>query len=178
MREYDDDELLTYYFVIVKDRNTSRIQAWTDKKALAELYMEFHKCSKFKLKKVTASVSELVKITDENRHDQLELVNLTIRNRDKSKPNKLTTLITIPATQSECVFLEEETNSFLSSRIDYGALSNLLPYLKSKYQQALADILLPDVVNAVVYGKMSPKLQNCEIDQLSVLIRHFPDSFG
>ena len=41
---YDSNDIVDYYFIMVTDRNGTRVQAWTEEKVLAEAYMEFHNC--------------------------------------------------------------------------------------------------------------------------------------
>lgn len=175
MKKYEPGDTATFYFVVFDDDDNKRIVGWTDDKMLAKFYMEFHNCKRMDLKSKTATVEELYQIINENVHDEINIYNFIIR--DSGKKNKTTT-VSAPATETEWNFVMSETNTFMESRIAYGALNEIIPFLKDKYQRALRDILLPTVIMQVVHNKRSKQLEQIEFDQLMILYNSFPDMFG
>lgn len=174
-KKYEKGDLATFYFIIVEENNNSRIQGWTDEKVLAESYLEFHKCKKFKMKSITKSIDEIYKILEENVHDEITIHNLIVKDRDK--PGKVKT-IPVPVTETEYTFIREETNTFMTSMIDYGYLNSVIPYLKKEYIKALKSIFLLPVINHVVHNKPSELTTYMQCDELGVLFRSFPENFG
>ena len=59
MLRYEPGDIATFYFIIKEDGNNKEIKAWSDKKQLVEFYMDFHKCPKFRLKKITKPIEVL-----------------------------------------------------------------------------------------------------------------------
>lgn len=178
MNRYDPDELVTFYFVIMSSDGIygeDRIQAWSDRKDLVKAYMQFHKCPHYRLKKITKPMHQMVEILDENNHDEINMYNITTR--DPKHP-KRTKRIVIPATVTEQLFINEEIANFMMTQIDYAFLANAVPYLKPKYQRALEQVLLMDIIRKNVHGQNPVSLQKVEMDQLLVLVRSFPEHFG
>jgi hypothetical protein len=138
--------------------------------------MEFHKCPKFKIKKVTKPIEEIHRITEENNHDEIAIGNFYVKDREGKLGDKK--LITIPITENEFRFVREECATALASRIGYAYLNGALPYLKGKYQEALADIYLSSMINKTVHNKNDKYNQVIDFDQLMVLFKSFPDEFG
>lgn len=179
MKLYDPVDTMTCYFVILDDGEHRQIRGWTDSKALAEAYMEFHSCKGMTLKSMTNKFSIIVDIINENTHDEIRIYNITIRDREKKKKHQNNTKeISIPATEVEMMFLRDEGASFMYSRISYSYLNSAFPYLKDKYQKALNHIFLPDVINRVLHNRTSPIVESIQIDQLSLFVRSFPEQFG
>ena len=177
MAKYEPGDIVTYYFIISDEDGHSNIKAWTDNKDLAKFYLEFHKCKNFRLKKFTKPIEEISKILEENRHDDIMLANVVIKNPNHKK-GKETKMVVIPLTQTEQLFINEETTNFMSSRIDYGYLNGVIPYLKKKYQHAIEKTLLQDIIKLVVHGCQSSIVQSIQFDHVMVLFRSFPDNFG
>ena len=136
MLRYEPGDIATFYFIIKEDGNNKEIKAWSDKKQLVEFYMDFHKCPKFRLKKITKPIEEIRKITEESYHDEITIGHIRVRDREKKKGD--VKLITIPATQNELNFLSEESSNFLSTSMEYSYLNGVIPYLKKKYREALS----------------------------------------
>lgn len=180
MSKYENGDIVTYYFIIFEDkeRDEKRIQGWTDDKSLAKIYLEFHNCKHLILKSVTKTIDEIAKILEENRNDEIQIVNINVRNREKHKKGEECVGMAIPATRTECQFINEETANFLLQDIRYSYLNTAIPYLKNKYQSALNDILLWAVIKKVCDNKENQILKYIELDQLLVLFRSFPDLFG
>ena len=177
MAKYEVGDIVTYYFIIVEDSNGKRIQAWSDHKELVKYYMEFHKCKQFVIKSLTKPIEEISKILEENLHDEIKIHNMIIKNKDGKKEKEWKT-IPIPATETEYMFISEETNTYIASRINYSYLNESIPYLKGKYQRALHDIFLTDVIKKVIHGQNPKSTQMIMFDQLMVLFESFPDNFG
>ena len=179
MAKYQSGDIVTFYFVI-KDMGSEKIiQGWTDNKEIAKFYIEFHKCKDFKLKKITNTIEEINKISEENWNDEIKLFNIITRNRNKkSKHDDNFETIAIPATETEIRFVREETSTFLASRINYGLLNEVIPYMKKKYRDVLESIFLTDIIRKVIYNKNERITQLVEIDQLMILYKSFPENFG
>jgi len=176
MERYDRGDIATFYFIINDDGKNKAIRAWTDKKQLAEIYLDFHKCPNYRLKKVTKCIDEINEILDENNNDEIVIGNIYMKDPDRKKGN--VKIVSIPVTQVEITFINEECETFLSSRINYSYLNGVIPYLKKKYREALTDIFLPSIIKKVVYNKNDMINQDIKFDQLMVLFRSFPDDFG
>lgn len=176
LAKYERGDTATFYFVVVKDKNGGRIQAWTDNKELAKSYMEFHKCKQYKLKSVTNKVENIYNILDENLHDEIQIANLTVRNPGSKRD--ITKFISVPMTRTEMMMVNSETSSFLVSRIGYSELEEYFMSFKKKYRNALENLFLLDVMMSVIHSQNTPTILNLELDQLMVLLKSFPDHFG
>lgn len=178
MAKYEHGDIATYYFIVIEDSDIKRIQAWTDKKELAKVYLEFHNCKNLVMKSMTKSIDEIAKILEENWNDEIQIVNITIKNREKHKKGKETITVAVPITKTEGVFINEECANFLIQNVRYSYLNTAIPFLKGKYQRALNDILLWPVIKKVCDNKQHPILEQVEMDQLLILFKSFPDMFG
>jgi hypothetical protein len=177
MLAYDPGDSATFYFVVRDNEDgTRKVRGWTDRKQLAEFYMEFHKCPRYSLKKITKSIEEIHEITEENNVDEIILANIYIKDRDKN--NGESKIIVIPATENELQFLNEETQTSFSSRIGYSYLNGVIPYLKKKYISALEDMFLSSLILKEVHNKRDKYNQKIDFDQLMLLFRSFPEEFG
>ena len=116
MDNYSRGDIATFYFVIY-DTDDKIIKAWSDNKQLVDFYLKFHSCKKFSLKKITDTIENISKVLEENYHDEIVLYHALIKNKKSSK------LVTIPATQSEINYINEECQMFLYTRIDYSYLN-------------------------------------------------------
>lgn len=181
MAKYDVDDIVTYYFIIHKYQGNTgeitQIHAWTNNKLLARYYMEFHNCKDLVLKEKTDTLKKIVAITEENVHDEIGIRDLITRDPD-NKSGTGWTHIRVPLTNNEARLIDEECHSMLSSSIRYDYLESAIHYLKPKYQRALRDILLIDVISKVLHGKEPNILQHIQLDQLSILYQSFPTYFG
>ncbi len=178
MRKYEVDERVTFYFVIFDDGDNNRIQAWSDNKDYAKMYMNFHQCKNYKLKAVTKRFDDMVTILNENYHDEIELCNIRIKNVENHKKGHESRMVMVPLTSTEHMLVDDESVCFMASRVDYQYINGAFHYLKDKYQRVLKDIFLYDVMNKVIYEKQSKFTNNVETDDLMVLFRSFPDHFG
>lgn len=177
MKIYEHGDTATFYFIIAEYDDRKDIKGWTDVKQLAEFYIDFHKCPRFRIKKVVKPIEELNVVLDENNNDEIVIGNIYMKDTE-SKNNDNMKIISIPVTQNEMSFINEETSTFLSVRVDYSYLNNAIPYLKNKYQEAMNDILLTSLIKKVVYNRNDKVNQVIKFDQLMVLFRSFPDDFG
>lgn len=175
MKKYDSGDMATFYFVVKENHQEKEIKGWTDIKQLAEFYMDFHKCPSYRLKKITKTIEDIVRITEENRNDEIEIVNIYVKDRDNIGDVKI---IVIPATETERQFIREETETCFASRIAYGYLNGAIPYLKNKYKEALNDIFLLSIINKTVHNRNDKHNRRIDFDQLMVLFRAFPNDFG
>lgn len=179
MQKYEGDEIVEFYFIIMNDNGNKRIQAWTDDKQLAKIYYEFHSSKHFTLKRVTKPIGEMYKVIEENINDEIQIANIKIKNYErKSHNDEEYKIICIPATRTEMTFINEESATFMMSRVNYSYIDSTIPYLKDKYQDALNDIFLTPIIQKVIYNKDSKITQLIELDHLMVLFRSFPDMFG
>lgn len=177
MAKYDEGDLATYYFVVNDDGNNKQIQGWTDNKALARYYMEFHNCKRFRLTSLTKPIEEIAKILEENNNDEIQIRNVLVRN-PKGKKGKNAKYIQIPVTGTESAFINEESAMFLASTQNYSYLDSAIPYLKKKYRDAIEAVFLSDVIKKVIHNQNPRSITEIELDQLSVLLKLFPDNFG
>ena len=173
MRVYDPDDIVTFYYVVTD----GIIKGWTDDKDLVKMYLDFHACKSYQLKKMTCPFSKTVKILNENTHDEIQIHFLDTR--DPKNKNK-TKLIAVPLTGTEAMFIHDEVQTFMATSINYSYLYSALPYLKKKYRDALKGILLTDISQYSVSGGQVGDLDilaEIQFDQLKVLYRNFPDQF-
>lgn len=173
MKRYEEDDVMTCYFVVDDRGDCKTIRGWTDDKEYAKLYMDFHKCKSYKLKKMTDTFREVVKVIEENANDEITIYNMNTKNaKGKSKA------ITVPLTETEHTLINEEANTFISSRVNYGYINEAYYYLKGKYRKGLKMILLEDIMKNVVYSKNTKLVLSLEIDDLMVLFHSLSDQFG
>lgn len=173
MKRYEEDDNMTCYFII--DERNNIIRGWTDNKEYAKLYLDFHKCKYYKIKKITNTFREVLKIIEENSNDEISIYNINTRSNKKHESSKD---IAVPLTETEGMLINEEANTFLSSRVNYTFINEAFYYLKGKYQKALKSIMLEDVMKNVIYSKRSKIVLDLEIDELLVLFHSIPDQFG
>lgn len=179
MAKYETGDIVTFWFVIYHDpRHGKRIQAFSDNKNLVKFYMEFHKCEQFSLKSLTGTIDSMIGIMNDNTLDELEIASVYTRDPNAKKGRNKMKLIQVPMTQNEMAFVKEDSVDFLSSQINYSYLAEVIPYLKEKYQRALDDILLTDIIQSVVHQKRSRKLELVDIDQISLMPKLPNSHFG
>ena len=178
MAKYQPGDIVTYYFIIKEFDGNKIIQGWTDNKELAKFYMDFHKCKKFRIKTITDSIEEINKIREENWNDEIKLFHIITRNRNKKHKDEDSITICIPATETECQFIRDESNTFMSSRINYSYINDAIPYMKNKYQKVLQSIFLTDIIRKTVYSQNMKFAEMIEYDDLMILFRSFPENFG
>lgn len=172
--KYEPGDIATFYFIINNSSNRNYIKAWTDDKNLAEFYMMFHKCPRFKIKKVVRSIEEINKMIDENYFDEISIANIIAKDNNSDDGKKL---ISIPLTGSELQVINDECNSFLSTFIEYSYISNSMSYLKNKYLEILDDILLVPIIDYLQSNVIDKRLGEIDMDQMIILLRSFPDDF-
>jgi len=174
----EGDDIVTYYFIIHHDRDIKRIAGWTSKKKLAEAYMKFHNCPDFELKKVTRTLDEIYKITqEENLHDEIGISHIYTRNRKKDRSDELKIII-IPATKSEMNLVKTECDTLFAGRIDYTCIDRAFPYLKKKYREALEILFLGSILRKAIHNRSDKYNSVIEFDQLMVLFKSLNSSFG
>ena len=179
MAKYEDDEVITYYFIIKEDDFGKKIiQAWTENKTLAKYYMEFHKCKDFRLKILTDTSKNISKIVEENLHDEILIYNLITKNRKKNKKGEDIVTIAVPLTSTEKKFIQDEIETLGATSVDYGCINDAMSYLKNKHQQTLQSIFLLDMIKSVVYSQNNKFVHNIEFDELMLLYKHFDYNFG
>ena len=173
------DEEVTFYFVLIESDGRKQIKAWSEDKAYVEFYMKFHTCKAMSVKKMQGYYGDIVNILNENLHDEIHMYNILIKNPDVSKRKKHPVKqIAIPATDTEIMYVNDEINSFLSTRIDYRFIEACLPLLKGKYTRALHDCLLIPILEKVMHEKNSPIVSSLQEDQLGILTEAFSEQFG
>lgn len=172
MKKYEEDDEVVFYFVIYERGNEKCIRGWSDNKDLVDAYMEFHMCRYYRVKKQKDVLSEMYKILEENTNDEIQLYMINTRGKHGSRS------ITVPMTLTEFTLVQDESNGFISSRVNYSYINECSHYLKGKYKNALKVAGIEDLVNLVVYGKTSKLLDHCEIDNLMTLYMSLSDQFG
>lgn len=172
--KYQDDDLVTYYFVINNDGKNSTIQGWSDNKNMIKCYMEFHSCKRFHVKELTKTFEEIARILDENNNDEIKIFNITTRS--KKHPHRVE-YIPVPMTATEFSFVNSECQSFLSSMVNYTFIDSALPYIKERYKHDLKMTMLLDVIGSTVHAKHSKLIEEVQFDQLMVLLYLFNQNF-
>lgn len=178
MARHGSDEV-TFYFVLISNGGHTQIQAWSENKDYADYYMKFHKCRAMSIKKMHGFYEDIVKVLDENFHDEIHMYNITIRNPDvtKRKKHPLKAMV-IPATDTEIMFINGEMSSFMATRVDYHFIEACSHFLKGKYLRAMNDCLLTPVMAKVIHEQNSQITSSMSFDQLKILVESFPDHFG
>jgi len=178
MAKYQNGDIVTYHFIIKSINGDKIIQGWTDNKEIAKFYFDFHKSKYFTIKSITDTIDNISKILEENWNDEIKIFNIITKNRTGKRKDGEYINISIPATETEMMFIREESISFMSSRINYGLINEAIPYMKKKYQDILKSIFLPDIILKVVYSRNSKFVQSIQFDDLMILFRSFPENFG
>lgn len=180
MQKYDYlTDQVTFYFITVTDPTNGEkwIKAFTDNRDLANFYLDFHHCPNLGLRKLTGTLEEIIPIVNsECRNDEIDVYHFQMRAR---KPGSdLTELVSVPATQQEYTQVQEQAQTFCSSKVNYHDINEVLPRLRGKYQSALATIGLLDVIGNVIRGKHTRFTREIAIDELRILVKFFPVDFG
>lgn len=176
MKRYDDDDIVTFYFVINDNGVKQQIQGWTDDRDLAKAYMDFHRCKNFRMRSITKKYIEILKILEENNNDEIKVVNLTVA--DDSKKKRRAKIVAAPLTDTESQFVNEECASFMSSTINYSIIDSALPYMHKKYQKIFRDVLLIDAIDKAIHNRHPKSIESIQLDEMRILLRSFPDNFG
>lgn len=175
MNNYDLKDQATFYFIILKGTLDNELRAWTDNKSLAEFYLKFHNCKKHELRKVTKPYKHIVPILNENINNAIEIMNIITTETKGSKKRAMT--IQIPMTREELGLINDTTSTFCSNMVDYSDINEYMHKLKPKYQRAIVNIGLSDVVDHEVYNNRSEFTKSTDLDQLKLLFKLFPDDF-
>ena len=180
MKKYDGDDEVTMYFIIRRrkhaDPEDAMIAAYSDNRALAEAYIEFHNCDIFKLKTIHEKFDNICKILNENPHDEIEIVNISVRDPDNPHKSKL---LAVPMTRTEQVLVNGESISLMATRINYSAISASMDFFKDKYRKAFEVLHFKDAIDVARESKhVSKFISSIEIDDLVVFYRSCPDIFG
>jgi len=173
---YDNDEYNKLYqnYKTDKKLNDNRIKAWSDSKSLAKFYLDFHNCENFKTLKVEGSLEELSEIMNENINDEINIVNIKIKDPDKPYKEKV---VQIPMTDEEIGLVIEAQDGYLNGKIDYGIIWKYYHRMKEKYRRIFDNIFLTDIINKHHNGGSSHYLEKIGFDQLGILYRLFPNEF-
>ena len=158
-----------------KEMNKDSVKAWTDKKALAKFYLEFHKCKNFKTIQVDSTMGNLSEILDGCIHDEIQIMNIRIKDPEKPYKEKI---LQIPMTQSELDVIVDQEKMWSSSMIDYGVLEKYYYKLKNKYKKIFDGIFLTDLIMNIQHGEESKYLKKIKQDQLALMYLLFEDSFN
>lgn len=173
--KYDSGDIVTYYFIINDDGKNKMVQGWTDNKKLAKFYLEFHNCKRFSMKILTKTIEEIAILLEENNNDEIKVMNITIRD---SKNHDRVKYASVPMTNTEFMFINEECKSLMASVVNYAFIESAIPYLKNSYMKDLKMILLLDSIDSTIHGKTSAIIKEMKFDQMMVLLQSFPDNFG
>lgn len=167
MPKYEEGEIITCYFIT--DEDTKEIKAWSKSKQLAEFFMEFHNCKKYKLKKITNTIEDIILITEENKHNEIAMASLYTRNRE-GRAGEIE-LISLPLTDIENNLVSTETDTFFAGGVNYAFLNDRIEFLKDKYYYALSALLLNSVIKKVVHNNADDRISYVHMDQLSILLK-------
>ncbi len=178
MNNYDADDRVTVYFIVYNEFGEKIIRAWSDNKDYAKAYMDFHKCKNYKMKSLTDTWRNVVNIVNENINDEIELVNINVKNDKKHKLGQECKLMVVPITTTERILINDESVTFMATRVDYSFIEEAFYYLKDKHQKALKSIYLKNVMDKVIHEKQSKFTDYVQMDELKVLFRSFPEHFG
>lgn len=177
MKQYDPDDVITCYFIVMEDSGRRIIKAWSDNKNFAKFYMDFHKCDSFTMKAITKKARDLIDIINENTNDEIMIARLKIRNPDRSKKHPTKT-VEVPITETEHALIRESLGDLMGLRVDYSFLRDVLPYLKGYYRKGLEMLMLPEAIKQAVYNKPGQMWKDCEYDELIMLFVSNPEMFG
>ena len=172
LKKYDPDEEVTVWFVVGSNPGGDYIQAWSDNKDLAKIYMEFHNCKSYHLKKRTDTLERIVEILNENTNDEISIYNVYTRGKHQMK------LVQLPLTMVEYTHIQDEAAVFMPTKIDYAFLNDCLFLFKKRWKQALDGVMLTDVLRFVIHNQRSSIIDGLGIDEVKLLVREFPDNFG
>lgn len=184
---YDMDDQVTFYFVTYREKgiSTPLIKAWTDDKVLLDFYLKFHNKKSFKVRTVKDSYKNVVTLINNSCiHDEIMLVNLITRHREAyrqactRKPKNGITTVMLPLTIQEHCHVDDNAREFFSSEVDYSFINRFTNRLKGKYQKALGQIGLLDVVDQAIMNKPSKFVRSVEIDEVMILLRFFRGDFN
>lgn len=162
---YDLNDEATFYVIY----NNRDVVAYTDIKELAKAYLSISNNKNLKCQVVEGLIQDIRKnITEINYHSEIKLrvVNTFDNKKEKS--------LMVPMTKNDEHLFSDNLNNYLYQYIDYYLLSTMVPYLKSKYNQALSSLLLPEVIDSVIYGKHSDSLLNdVKLDEVKLFASLF-----
>lgn len=175
MKSYTTDDQVTFYFIISEHSSSNEVKAWTDNKTLAEFYMEFHNCKRYRLRTVKKRYKEVVPILNENHNDEIEVVNLVTKSDNKKDDGYK--IIQIPATTAEMSHIRDAQSTSCSTLIDYSNINKFITLFKKKYQKAFGDIGLTDTIKHEIYNKSTEFTDNLQLDGLRLLFRLFKEDF-
>lgn len=169
-------EICEFWFVINMDKDGNYIQAWSDDKDMAEFYMAFHGTKRFKLRRVEDTLQNLNKMVNDYITSEIVLYNGVTREITGKKPWETTDVI-IPTTKNEVDVISVERQNFMASTIGYGQLNDVFPILKKKYQEALKELYMWDVIKMVIHNKKSTIVQKIEFDDVRLMFKLLQDNF-
>lgn len=175
MRDYDLKDQVTFYFIILNNGKNNDIRAWTDDKNSAEFYLKFHNCKKHELKKITKTYKSIIPILNENINNRIEIMNILSAEKKGNKKRVIT--VQVPMTRDELGLINDTTDTFCSNMIDYSSISEYMHKFKHKYQKAIVNIGLPDVIDHEVYNNINEFTKSIDLDQLKLLFKLLPDDF-
>lgn len=178
MAVIEDDDIVTYWFVIREEERGKYIQAYSRDKKLVKAYIDFHRCPRFTLKEITDKMKNIVPIINQHVHDEIAIIGISTKDPEAKKGQYKMKLIQIPMTEEERLMLEENVKDYMQIDIPYGYLNSVKPYLKKKYRDALDAVFFPDVVNHVLYHDDPQRLRYVTLDQLVLFIKTNRANFG
>lgn len=173
------DQLVTFYLVI-NDRlefDDARIQAWSDQKDLAKFYMAFHRCKHFTLRKITDTLYNMNRLLDECYHGEITLYNAVTKDRSKKRSSAYK-YVRVPMTNNEIAIIKAENSGLAGTAVNYTILNDLYPYMSKKRKRLANDMMLTDAIKATIHNQPSQRIMGVKIDELYMLYRIFPETFG
>jgi hypothetical protein len=180
MKSYDLSDRVTFYFVCAMDNNGNHmmIKGWSVVKAMIDAYMKFHQCPSFYVKKITDTWENIVRLLNEETHDEIKIANLITKNRSGKRKKDPVDIVSIPITDGEHMHVNDQVTTTCSTYVDYTLLNKHVRHLKQKYREALAFIGLNEVIDKEIRNKDSRFMKSLILDELMILVKFFPAEFG
>jgi hypothetical protein len=172
---YDLKDQTTVYFVISEHSSNNEIKAWSDDKMMAQFYMEFHNCKRYRLRVVKKIWKEMVKIINDNSNDEIEIMNLVTKSDDKKDDGYK--IIQVPMTTTEMSIISDTVKHNCATLIDYSEINQYITLFKKKYQKSFKNIGLIDIIRKEIYNKPTKFTNGLRIDDLRILFKLFKEDF-
>ena len=188
---YSYDEKITIHVITYNNpddlRSATDVVAWSQNKDLAKFYMKFHKCKYMKLKTITDYPKYIHEhIINNNINCEIQLAPLPSKKYNKNTNSEY---FIVPVTELELTDLNEFSGLFCEGLIDYKIIHSYYPYLKKKYRKAIDLILLPLIIQDVLFTSyktfssenydefINMRIHDLELDKIALLYFIEPQLF-
>jgi len=167
--DYKLNDMATFYFIIGTDEV---VHGWTDDKKKAQLYLEFHNCPYFKMRKVEMLYKDILRVLNEYIHHQINIEPMITRDEDGEIIS-----VGIPTTHAEMDLFNDYESTSGSLSVDYALIQKYFDMFKPKYQAALRALKLDLFIDKELYNKTDPWFLKAKIDQVRLFVQIFSDYF-